>query len=118
MPRTLLHTGIMHLCSAEDVCLQFESDMTFVADTYNAVKHFYVDRVPRHMHKDASKLSVFRIMKHDELMQLPPGEPLEILRHKHIVVTDMGHGNEVSFDADGLRTVSENLTCRITIHGM
>ena len=70
------------------------------------------------MHKDASELSVFQIMKHNELMQLPPGEPLEILCHKHIVVMDMGHGNEVSFDTDGLRTVSENLTHRIMIHGM
>ena len=112
------HAGIMCLCSAEDVCLQFESDMTFVANAYNAVEHFYVKGVPQHMHKDTSELSVFQIMKHDELMQLSPGQSLEILHHKHIVVMDVGHVNEVSFDADGLRTVSENLTCQITIHGM
>lgn len=106
----MLHTDIMHLCSAEGICLQFESDMTFVANAYKAVEHFYVDGVPRHMHKDASKLSVFHIMKQDELMQLAPGKLLEILHHKHIIMTDMGHGNEVNFDADGLRTVSENLT--------
>jgi hypothetical protein len=110
------HFNALRLCFT-DVHLKFESDRAFVAGVYEAVKGFYVDGLPRHMHNNAHALSVFHRMEYRELLQLPAMQLQDILRYKHIIVTDLGH-KACSFDAEGLRSLSPNLCRQMTIHGM
>jgi hypothetical protein len=73
--------------------------------------------MPRHLHPKSSELSVFRIMTYDEVLDMPTEALQETLRHKHIVMTEMG-GQSYKFDEEGLRTVAVNLHQQITIHGL
>jgi hypothetical protein len=87
-----------------------------VADLHAAVEDFYVDSVPRHLHRDSVELSIFHVMSYDELVASSPEALQDIFRHKNIVVTGMARAS-YEFDEDELRTLSPNLDREITIHG-
>ena len=96
--------------------LKFDSKVEFVADLHAAVKEFYIDDVPHHLHRDSAELSMFHVMSYDELITSSPEALQGIFRHKNIVVTGMTRAS-YGFDEDGLRTLSPNLDREITIHG-
>jgi hypothetical protein len=85
-------------------------------ELYGAIGDFYVDGLPRHLHRNSSELSQFRVISHSELVASPPEALQDIFRHKHLVVTDM-FKPWYGFDEDGLRTLGPNLDREMTIHG-
>jgi hypothetical protein len=100
----------------EYFCLKFPYEINFIMELYGAVKGFYVDGLPRHLHANASELSTFRVISRRELVASPPEALQDSFRHKHFIVTDT-HQPWYGFDEDGLRTLGPNLDREITIHG-
>ena len=96
--------------------LQFPPEIKFFTELYGAIKDFYVEGLPQHLHQNAPGLSQFHIISHHELDASSPGALQDSFRYKHFVITDMPRP-QYGFDEDGLRTLGPNLDREMTIHG-
>jgi hypothetical protein len=101
----------------ENFYLKFPPEIKFITELYSAIQDFYVNGLLRHLHRNASELSQFRIIDHRELASSPPEALQESFQHKHLVVTDMPRP-WYGFDEDGLQTLGPNLDREMTIHGL
>jgi hypothetical protein len=85
-------------------------------ELHGAIKGYYIDSLPWHLHANASELSTFRIISCRELAASPPEALQDSFQHKHFIITDT-FKPWYGFNEDGLRTLGPNLDREITIHG-
>lgn len=83
-------------------------------DISTVVERGYIDGLPLHIANPAR--SVFKIMTEEEYQSSPIATIQNILRAKHILITDREKSKH-QFDEKGLRTLRSNLNDAFTIQG-